>query len=360
MDLLLSEEQTMLRESAVTFAQRQNGAERLREIRESNTKIDRGLWQEMANAGWLAIAVSEDAGGLGLGSTEICLVAEELGRGLIPEPVPAAAAVAAAIGNDPAVGEIVGGSTIIMPALAEGKRAIGDEKPSVKASGSNDDVRLAGAKSGIPNAADCNGFVVSASSPDGPVLAYVAAADALFSAADTIDGGTIDVLQFDDTSARIVCGPNEAPPAITRLLDMLHLATAAELLGVMHQAHEITVEYLKTREQFDRPIGSFQALQHQAVDNLVATEMSKSLIYQAAQAIDACGSAPGLASAALSRTATSALDVCKSTIQLHGGIGFTDEHDIGLYLKRAMTLSVRYGNAGLHRKRYAAAAEAYA
>ena len=360
MDLLLSEEQTMLRESAATFTERQNGPERLREIRNSTTKIDRGLWTEMAEAGWLAIAVSEDAGGLDLGCTEICLVAEELGRGLVPEPVPAAAAVAAVIGNDPIVADIVGGSAIVMPALAEGKRAIGDEDPTVSASGSTDDVRLSCTKSGIPNAADCDGFVVSANSPDGPVLAFVAVEDVQVSAADAMDGGTIDSLKLDDAAARIVCGPNEAPAAITRLLDMLHLATAAELLGVMHQAHEITVDYLKTREQFDRPIGSFQALQHRAVDNLVATEMSKSLIYQAAQSIDARGGAPGLASAALSRTATSALDVCKSAIQLHGGIGFTDEHDIGLYLKRAMTLSARYGNAGLHRKRYAAAAEAYA
>ncbi len=125
----------------------------------------------------------------------------------------------------------------------------------------------------------------------------------------------------------------------------------------METAQGITVEYLKTREQFDKPIGSFQALQHRAVDNLAAIEMCRSLIYQAARALDGGGGSPGLASAALSKAAASALDVCKSAVQMHGGIGFTDEHDIGLYLKRAIILAARYGNAGLHRKRYAECAE---
>ena len=350
MDLLLSDEQSMLRESAATFAERRGGAGRLRAVRGSDEKIDRALWREAADAGWLAVLAPESAGGLGLGLTEMCLVSQELGRGLVPEPVAAAAAVARAVGDDELAADIAAGGMIVLPALAEGPRAIGDEPPATTAHGGT----LDGAKTGVPCPADADAFLVSAAADGGVVLAVTETAET--ETAPTMDGTSAATLRFSGAAARIVAGPNEAPQAIAGLLDALHLTTAAELLGVMEAAQAITVDYLKVRNQFDRPIGSFQALQHRAVDNLAMIEMSRSLTYQAASALDAGGGAPGLASAALSKAARSALEVCKAAIQMHGGIGFTDEHDIGLHLKRAMTLAARYGNAGMHRRRYAESA----
>ena len=357
MDLLLNDEQTMLRDSAATFTERRGGAARLRELRGSEAKIDASIWQEAGDAGWLAILAPEEAGGLGLGLTELCLVSEELGRGLVPEPVAAVAAVARAVGDK--VEDIVSGERIVLPALMEGPRAIGDEPTATTATLDGDAATVDGVKTGIVVPEDAAQFLVSAEGPDGIALALVDAGDGDVAASETMDGTATGTLTLNGSPGSIVAGANEAPARIASLLDALHLSNAAELLGVMEAAQDITVDYLKTREQFDKPIGAFQALQHRAVDNLAAIEMCRSLIYQAAGALDGGGGAARLASAALSRSAKSALDVSKSAIQMHGGIGFTDEHDIGLYLKRAMTLAARYGNAGLHRKRYAESAEAH-
>lgn len=360
MELLLSDEQTMLRDSAATFTERRGGADRLRQQRGAGAKIDRGIWVRAAEAGWLAILVPESAGGLGLGLTELCLISEELGKGLVPEPVAAVAAVARTVGVSDISEALVCGEKIILPALMESARSIGDEAPAVTFSANGDAVSLDGVKTGIPCPDDADGFLVSAAGTDGPVLALVKRGDAEIQAEPTLDGATIGTITLNGVAGSAVAGPNETPATIAALLDALHLSNAAELLGIMETAQAITIEYLKTREQFDRPIGSFQALQHKAVDNLAAIEMCRSLIYQAARALDGGGGSPGLSSAALSKAATSALDVCKSAVQMHGGIGFTDEHDIGLYLKRAVILAARYGNAGLHRKRYAEFTETHA
>lgn len=360
MELLLTDEQSLLRDSAATFAARRGGADRLRARRDAGPGIDRNLWQAAAEAGWLAILAHEDAGGLGLGMTELCLVARELGMALVPEPVTAGAAVARALGTADAAGFALAGEAVVLPALAEGPRAIGDEPPAVGARLDGEAAVLDGVKTGVPCPADADGFLVSAASDGGTVLVHVASGAAEIDARDVVDGSAAGRIVFTGSPGTLVAGPNEAPAALSALLDALHLANAAELLGVMEGAQALAVDYLKIREQFGRPIGSFQALQHRAVDNLAAIEMCRSLTFQAAAAIDAGGGVPGLASAALSRAAKSALDVTKSAIQMHGGIGFTDEHDIGLYLKRAMTLAARYGNAGLHRKRYAETAERHA
>lgn len=357
MELLLTDEQTMLRESAATFAERRGGADRLRETRAADAKIDREIWQDAADAGWLAILASEEAGGLGLGLTELCLVSQELGKGLVTAPVAAVAAVADTLGDNDLAASVISGQQLVLPAFAEGPRTTGDEAPATGATITGDALVLDGQKTGVTCPADADGFLVSAAGPDGTVLVHAGRNTAEIAANDTLDGSTIGTLTFAETPGTLIAGANEAPMAVTALLTALHLSNAAELLGVMEAAHEITVEYLKIREQFGKPIGSFQALAHRAVDNLASIEMCRSLIYQAAGAMDADGDNPALASAALSRSAKSALDVTKSAIQMHGGIGFTDEHDIGLYLKRAMTLSARYGNAGLHRKRYAQFAE---
>lgn len=360
MELLLTNEQSMLRDSAVTFTERNGGADRLRRLRQSGAKLDRAIWSQAAEAGWLAVLAPESAGGLALGLTDLCLVSEELGKGLVPEPVAAAAALARALGDDEIAETVIGGERIVVTALAESARAIGDEPPTVTSSSDSGATVLDGVKTGIPCPGDADEFLVSATGSDGIVLVLVKREDVEILENDTMDGATVGSITLHAATGRVVAGPNEAPAAISRLLDALHLTNAAELLGIMEAAQEMTVEYLKTREQFNKPIGAFQSLQHRAVDNLAAIEMCRSLVFQAAGALDNGGGAPGLASAALSRSAKSALDVCKSAIQMHGGIGFTDEHDIGLYLKRAMTLAARYGNAGLHRKRYAEFAETHA
>ncbi len=131
------------------------------------------------------------------------------------------------------------------------------------------------------------------------------------------------------------------------------IALGAELLGVAGAALDMALDYIKVREQFDRPIGSFQALQHRAVNDYIEVESTRSLVFQAAEAADSGRGTSAMASAVKAKASAAALIVAKSAIQMHGGIGFTDEHDIGLHLKRAMALSAQYGNESAHRARYA-------
>ncbi len=353
MELLLTTEQTMLRNTAKTFSERREGMARLRSDEPETPNLNKSIWQEAADAGLLAILVPEKYGGLGLGLTELCLIGEELGKTLIPEPITTIAAVAATLSGFPHTEKVLNGTLFCIPGLTEGPRTIGDEPAISKATLNGTECRLTGSKVGIMLADVADSFILSANSPDGPILAYVQTDKIDISTTPTLDGATLGILSFVNAPGVIIANTDEYQHTLATLLDTLHISAAAELLGIMEAAQNITVEYLKTREQFDRPIGSFQALQHKAVDNLAAIELCRSLIYQAARTFDQRGSTLGLASATLSRTITSALNVCKSAIQLHGGIGFTDEHDIGLYLKRAMSLSARHGNSGLHRKRYA-------
>ena len=136
-------------------------------------------------------------------------------------------------------------------------------------------------------------------------------------------------------------------------LDLVLLGTSAEMLGIMEQGLALALDYLGTREQFGRPIGSFQTLQHRAVNDHVDIELTRSLIYQVCAALDEGRGNRAMVAAVKARASDAVLSVTKSMVQMHGAIGFTDEYDASLYLRRAMALSSQYGNAAWHRKRYA-------
>jgi alkylation response protein AidB-like acyl-CoA dehydrogenase len=173
----------------------------------------------------------------------------------------------------------------------------------------------------------------------------------------TVDGRrygrlTLNAVQPD----HIVAGPQLGKAALERHHDFALLAASAELLGVMEGVSELTLEYLKIRKQFGRAIGSFQALQHRAVDNYILIESTRSLLYQTCERGEPLSSS--IVSALKSYASGAALTVGKSSVQMHGGIGFTDEYDAGLYLKRAMWLSAHLGNETAHRRRFGVMAAA--
>ena len=353
MELPLSDEQRMLRESAAALAARHGGAAR---FRDGAGAIRRDVWSEAAEAAFLGALAPESAGGLDLGLAELCLVAGECGRHLLPEPVAAGAIAADAVARSGApgvpAGPLIAGDRLVVFALIETPRGLGHDRPRTAAEADGSGLRLSGVKIGVANAADADAFLAPATSPDGAVLACVPRSEAGLDAGTAADNSAMARIRLSGARAeRVAAGPR-ARERLDALLAALHLATAAELVGVMERAHEITLEHLGLRRQFGRPIGSFQALQHRAVDNLAAVEASRSLVHQAARAIDAGAAAPGLPSAALAHAADGALRVCKAAIQMHGAVGFTDEHDIGYHLKRAMTLAARWGNAAAHRRHY--------
>ena len=358
MELLLSGEQQMLRESAAVFAARHGGAERLRA---GDCAIRRGVWSEAAEAFFFGALAPERCGGLDLGLVELCVVAGQCGRHLVPEPIAIGIIVADAVARGGVAGipagPLIAGEQVILPALIENPHGLGHDRPRTEAARDGGRLRVTGAKIGVASAGDADAYLVSASSPDGIVLVCVPRDEAGLDAGVAADNTAVGRICLSAAPAEELAVGSVARGLLGALLAAAHLATAAELLGVMERAHEITLDYLKVRRQFGRPIGSFQTLQHRAVDNLAAVEAGCSLVHQAARAIDTGAAAPGLPSAVLAHVADSALGVCKSAIQMHGAIGFTDEHDIGYHLKRAMTLAARWGNAAAHRRHYHEASE---
>jgi alkylation response protein AidB-like acyl-CoA dehydrogenase len=244
----------------------------------------------------------------------------------------------------------------VVPALQEGAHGdpIGPRMQAVETRGA---LHLSGTKTFVC-ADGADGFLVSAATRDGPALCFVArdAPGATLSATRTVDGRNLSTLSLADAPADLIPPLRSSANAVDTLHDLALLALSAELLGVMEKAQEITFDYLRFRKQFGRPIGSFQALQHQAVNMYIRTEATRSLVYQVAANNDPDRIDPALAAAAKAKASENALAVTQACIQLHGAIGFTDEHEIGLYLKRALLLSSLFGNAAAQRRRYVALA----
>ena len=356
MDLHLTSEQTLLRDSAARFAGTA-GPKVARGWRGKNPSFSPARLRETGELGWLGMLVPTSADGLGLGLTELALVMEQAGRALVCEPIGLAAISAAALAQGhaphPMLERAMRGDALVVPATQESvhagdplsirTQAVGDRAP-----------RLTGTKVSVC-ADGAAGFLVSASGPDGPTLYYVArdAAGVGLATQQSVEGRALATLTLNDTPADLVPARQSSRSAIEALNDLALIALSAELLGVMEGAQQMTFDYLRIRKQFGKPIGSFQALQHRAVDIYMKTETTRSLLYQVAAGNDPYRIDPAQAVAVKAKASADALAVTQACIQLHGGIGFTDEHDIGLYLKRAMLLSSLNGNAAAQRRRYA-------
>jgi alkylation response protein AidB-like acyl-CoA dehydrogenase len=356
MDLHLTSEQTLLRDSAAKFIGAA-GPKVARGLRQKDPSFSRARLKEAGELGWLGMLVPASADGLGLGLTELALVLEQAGRGLICEPIGFAAISAAALAQGhtphPMLERAASGEALIIPALQENAHGTDLLAPSTYASGTNGSLRLTGTKTFVC-ADGANGFLVSAGGGDGPALYYVArdAAGCSLSATETVDGRKLATLTLDNAAADFIPPRQSSRSAVEALAELALIALSAELLGVMAKAQEITFDYLRFRKQFGKTIGSFQALQHKAVDIYTRTEVLRSLLYQVAANNDPYRIDPALAVAVKAKASEDALFVTQACIQLHGAIGFTDEHDIGLYLKRAMLLSSLFGNAAAQRRRY--------
>lgn len=385
MELVLDEAQTILRESAEKLVSRHAGPERHRAVRTREHGFDPARIEAAAEAGWLSLLAPEERNGLGLGATEAALVLEAAGRGLLTEPITAMMATAQAIASGPgtmraALDDLMEGRSIILPALHDSVLA-NPEGAGVRAIPDGSGFRLTGRTDPVPGASAAAGFVVEARIDRGAAVRAVppgAAADPA-SAARTdrdvlvclvprsapgldvrqrsrVDGTEQAALALAEVAVaadQVIAGGAQGAALAAATLDRLLLGTSAEMLGVMEKGLALAVDYLGTREQFGRPIGSFQALQHRAVNDHVDIELTRSLLYQVCAAMDQGRGNRAMAAAVKARASDAALSVTKSMVQMHGAIGFTDEYDASLYLRRAMVLSAQYGNAAHHRRRYA-------
>ena len=364
-----AEHRVLLADSVADFAARGTDIARVRKLRGASEEYDRAVWTRMAEMGWLGVLVPEQYGGLGLGLTEMAIVAKGLARTLAPEPLTGAAVLAASAlmaGDNELLKReqlprLVAGQ--MLPALAW-QEAPGELDPAAAgclATPFEGGYKLAGTKRFIAGSAQADAFIVSARAGKELVLLWVprATAGARLELETLADGRAFGALSLQDAlvpKASAVATGKAAAEAIAGAFDHANVIVAAELAGVLERALEMSLEYLRTRVQFGKPIGSFQALQHRAVDLHIHKEIAASVLDESLAALDRYPDARSRAAAASrvkARCADAALKVTRETIQLHGGIGFTDEYDAGLYLKRAMTLAAWLGGATWHRRRYA-------
>ncbi|MDE2334380.1 MAG: acyl-CoA dehydrogenase family protein [Rhodospirillales bacterium] len=337
-DADLDESLRLIRDSARGIAT-PGDTRRIRALRFSTTGFDRDTWCQICAMGWPGLRVPEAAGGSELSMRAYVALAEVLGEGLVAEPL-IPAAIAAHVLRGPGLASLLGGETIVIPAWQESANTLGVGLATSVGTRAN------GQKCFVPLAAGGDMFLVAGQG--GLALVAADAPGVRIERQPTQDGGHFGTVTFSDAPAEPVAG------ALEPALEEATLATAAMLLGVMERAFTLTLDYLRTREQFGRKIGSFQALQHRAADLSMQIALTRASVEAAAASIDA-GSPQSRAavSRAKARASQAAMMVTREAIQLHGGIGYTDEYDIGLYLRRAMVLANSFGGAATHRARFA-------
>ena len=373
MPLYLNDEQTMLQDTAKDFVAEHAPVSHMRALRDSKDAagFSRDLWKQFAEMGFTGILIGEDQGGLGLGHVEAGIVLEEIGRNLSPSPflTTAIAAVAALKGTPHAARwfpGILGGETI--GALAIDEAAKHRDAIGMKAERSGNGFRLTGKKQFVTHGHVADLLIVaartagSADDENGITLFAVdkGAAGLTTEAERLADSSIAARLDFNgvEVDADAVIGEVDAGrDPLARLLRAGRTGASAELLGVGGGAMDLTVNYLKERKQFGVAIGSFQALQHRAAHLYSELEVARAAVLKAQQLLDAGDpGADAAVSVAKAMTALATTLSVQEGVQMHGGIGMTDEYDIGFYMKRARVLAEMFGDANFHADRLAVAA----
>jgi alkylation response protein AidB-like acyl-CoA dehydrogenase len=348
MNFDLSDDQGALRDGARALLDGLASSEQVRVVVEAGGGYDAALWDAMVDQGWAAVAVPEESGGLGLGPVEVAVLAEAIGAHAGPAPVvPAVLALDALVASDNA--------TLAERLVAGGIGCVAwsMDAEAVTARAQGGAWTLSGRPAPTLYAPSAAIAVVSASTPDGPELFAVDLDAVGRPAREPAMDRTREVgwLRFDGTSAVRLGGTD----AVDRLVDRGAVYSCAEMLGGAARVLGLSVEYAKERVQFGRPIGSFQAVKHRCADMLVDVEGMRSTTYWAAWCLAADD---GEASVAASTAKVWCVDASKrvmaSALQVHGGIGFTWEHDLHLFMKRAQLDQLEYGDASYHRDRLAA------
>jgi alkylation response protein AidB-like acyl-CoA dehydrogenase len=349
-----NDEQLAIKSAAHDMLGKRYPLDEVRRLAEDDRGFTDEQWSQLAGLGWPGIFVDEEHGGQGLGIVELVILQEELGYALAPTPFfsnAAAGLILQAAGNDDqkerwlaplAAGERRGA----IANYEEGKRSLDDL--SVDPDG---DGRLTGTKVLVADAASADFLVVGTAS--GPVLVDAGADGVSVTPTPGLDPTRkVFSVEFSNTPGEALASAAEG--AFERAIDAIPTALAAENVGVAQRAMEMAVEYAKDRKQFDTPIGSFQSVAHRCAQMLLEVEGARSATYYAAWALDhEPESAPLAASMAKAYASDAGFRVTASALQVHGGIGFTWEHDLHWFLKRAKANAHAFGDARAHRARVA-------
>ncbi|MBB3214028.1 hypothetical protein FHW67_003338 [Herbaspirillum sp. Sphag1AN] len=368
-----TEERRMLSDSLERFLSEQYPFEKRNKIIQSADGFSRDIWQQLANLGVLAALFSEDHGGFGGSGFDIAVVFEALGRGLVVEPVLGSAILAgdaiASAGNTnqkALLEELIAGTTIAALAHDEPGNHYELARVHTRAEQINDGWRLNGAKAVVAQGEAADVFVISARTAgavddNNGISLFLLPANTpglTIHGYPAIDGGRVAELQLRDVtlSPEALLGPlHQGHAILERVIGRGVLALCAEALGAMEAAKAATLDYLRTRQQFGLPIGSFQALQHRMADLLLEVEQARSAVINAAAALDADRltreRALSAAKASIGRIGTL---VAEESIQLHGGIGMTWELPLAHYAKRLIMIDHQLGDEDHHLQRFIA------
>jgi alkylation response protein AidB-like acyl-CoA dehydrogenase len=357
----LTDEQQAIKATARDFLASRFKSERLREIAASEDGFDAAGWGEMAELGWTGLAVPEEWGGQGLGIVELAVLFEEMGYALAPSPLFSNTIAGLALtlcGSDDlrerylrplAAGEVRG-----TPALWDAGSPVAPGDFTMEAKSDGDGVVLDGEKILVPDAASADFFLIATS--DGKRHLVERGADGVTIAAEPAIDPTrrFSSVRFDGVRVAAADTLPAAGADYYPVFFRLCVALAAESTGIAQRTMEMAVEYAKDRQQFGRPIGAYQAVSHRCAQMLLETENARSAVYGAAWAADAePASLPLAASAAKAYASDAGWRVPDASIQVHGGIGFTWEHDLHFFLKRGRSNAAIFGDAKWHRERVA-------
>ena len=362
MDFAFSEEQQMLRDAVSSWARDRMPEGKVAELAMGDAGWDPSSLPEMAELGWTTLSWPEEAGGAGMGFLEETVVIEELGKVLYPGPYLSSVTLAApAVRRSPellkriAAGE---GATLAW-AEPDGPRLFEDlESAGTKAASNGNGWTLTGVKDLVPDLGACSMVVVVARSPEGPGLWAVdtAGSGVEVSVVPTVDATRrLGRLTLTDAPAQLVVPPEKARDVLRGVRLRTLSALSIEAVGLATTAVDLARTYAGERQQFERPIGAYQAVAHQVVDAYMAVELARSLAYWAAWCVDQHDEqAPVAVAAAKSAAGEAAVFACESAIQVHGGIGFTWEHVLHRYYKRAQWIDSFEGPGSRHREVVAA------
>lgn len=366
MDFGFNEEQELLRKSVVDFCAGECGQKFLFEMWDDPKGYSEAMWKKMADLGWLGLLFDEKHGGMGLGFVDLSIILEEMGRELVPSPFISTAVLfghcllygGTKKQKDEFFPKIVSGDFIGTLALLEESGGFEPHDINLEAKKKDGEYILNGVKLLVPDAHICDSMIVAARTGGGITLFIV---DAKTKGVTIKQLKTLDMLrrlsevEFKNVKVSdgyVIGDVGGGWPILAKIIHAACAALSVEMVGVAQKSMDLSVEYAKVRQQFGKPIGSFQAVKHKCAEMLLNLETARSAAYYAAWAVSEqspdCAQATRVAKAWCS-------DACRKitgdAVQVHGGIGFTWEYVLHMYFKRAQALEVSFGNATYHREK---------
>jgi|TARA_B110000902_G_C14268531_1_gene572290 hypothetical protein len=365
MDFSLSEEQTLLQDSVEKYVRDNCDVDRHRQLNATKQGFDKGAWQQFAELGWLSVPFSEAHGGFGGAAVDVMVICEVLGKALVREPILSTVITSGSFlrhgGNSEQQSKYI-------PAIIEGRSqwafafaeiCSGYDMAAIKTTAEQSDgFVLSGDKIAVLNGEHADHLIVTAKTATGVSVFIVdASADGVsrqaFSAVDASRGANVSFNNVAVSADNVLGELDNGLVLVQQAVNDSIIAIGAEALGAMQSLLDTTVEYTKTRTQFGQPIGKFQALQHRMADMYLKVEETRSLLFNAVIQMDAGSDEIDAACSALKvKVCEAGRFVSQESIQLHGGIGMTDELIVGHHFKRLLLLGMLYGDEDFYLQRF--------